>query len=811
MNSLLQDVRYGVRMLFKHPMFTLVAVFTLALGIGANTAIFSIINGVILRPLSISEPERLASIWITPKDKRVEGYTSYVELNDWRVQSQSFEDIAAHRFTGYVLTGDGTPERLQGMRVTSNFFSLLRVKPFLGRDFLKEEEKVGSERVAIISYDLWQSRFGSDESLINRQINLHGLPHTVVGILPPGFRFELSSGDSSVWTTVAGDSTNLPERRARLFRAIGRLKQGATLEQAQKEMEIIGARLAQNYPETNADTTFYIVSAHEQVVGRDLRKALWLLLGAVGFILLIACTNIANLLLARATTRQKEIAIRTALGAGRWRIARQLLTESILLSLLAGAGGLLLASWGLSVMTTYITGNLPRMNEVGLDTRVLVFTLAVSLLTGVIFSLVPILKASQPNVNEVLKSGTKGAGGGSSIRFWRDSLVVIEVALCLILLVGAGLLIKSFVRLLQVNPGFEANNILTAQISLPRAKYPESEQRVVFIEQALERLKSLPGVESAAFAAAMPFSSSNIGGSFRIDNQPALEAGREPTASFRNVTNDYFQTMKIPLRSGRYFNKEDKRGGVGAVIISETLARLYFQNENPIGKHISQVSANQNEGDPQKWEIVGVVGDVKHSSLLNESRAELYLPYQQNSWTFGNFLIRTTVEPTGLTNAVREQLQAIDKDMPVTRIRLLEDSISDSVAQPRFYALLFGIFGTIGLVLALTGIYGVMSYTVTERTQEIGIRMALGASRFDVVRMVVRQGMTFAFFGVVIGLIGAYFLSQFMEKLLFGVNVIDLSIFVLVPVLLALFALLAYWIPAHRAAGVDPMIALRFE
>lgn len=811
MGNLLQDARYGARMLLKNPLFTLIAVFTLALGIGANAAIFSIINGVILRPLSIAEPERLASVWITPTDKRVEGYTSYLELNDWRAQSQSFEDIVGYRTLGYNLTGDGTPERIQGMRVTSNFFPLLRVKMFRGRDFLKEEEKQGSERVAIISYELWQRRFGSDESLVNRQVNFSGVSHTIIGILPPGFKFELNSDNSAIWTTVAGEGQNLPERGARVLMAFGRLKKGATLEQADKEMAVIGARLAQTYLETNADTTAYIVSAHEQVVGRDLRRALYLLLGAVGFILLIACTNIANLLLARATTRQKEIAIRTALGAGRWRIARQLLTESILLALLAGVAGILLAWWGLSALTSYSADLLPRVKEVSIDSRVLGFTLVVSLLTGLIFSLMPILKASKPDVNEVLKSGTKGSGANRSVRVWRDSLVVVEVALCLILLVGAGLLIKSFIKLLQVNPGFEASNVLTAQITLPRAKYVKPDQRVMFVDQALERIKSLPGVESAALAAAMPFSGSNIQSGFLIDEHPAPETGREPVANFRNVTADYFHVLKMPLRSGRFFNEQDKRGGMGAVIINESLARRYFPNENPIGKHLSEFGANQDEGDPKKWEIVGIVGDTKNSSLSGGTNPELFIPYRQNSWPFGNFIIRTNAEPASLTNAVREQIQSIDKDMPVTRIRLLEDSISETVAQPRFYALLFGLFGAIGLVLALTGIYGVMSYAVTERTQEIGIRMALGASRFDVVRMVVRQGMTFALIGVVIGLVGAYFLAQFMEKLLFNVKVSDPTIFAFVSGLLALFALLACWIPARRAAGVDPMIALRYE
>jgi putative ABC transport system permease protein len=811
MQTLWQDLRYGVRSLLKRPGFTLVAVITLGLGIGANTTIFSIINALILSPPRITDPERVVALWKTPKDKRTEGSVSYLDLQDWRTRNQSFEDIAGYKPNGFNLEHGDEVERIQGMRVTTNFFPLVKVPLFRGRNFQVEEEERGSQPVAIISYEFWQSRFGGNEAALSQQIVLNGKPHTIIGILPPNFEFPLWVADAVVWTTVAGEGDNLAERGAQVLLGIGRLNPGVTIEQAQAEMATIAAVLEQEYPQANRNSTVYLVGAHEQIVGKDVRRALWLLLGAVGFILLIACTNTANLLLVRASARHREIAIRAALGARRWRIARQLITESFLLSLLAGGAGLLITVWGLSAIKFYGADQLPRLDEVRISARILLFTLAISVLTGLLFSLVPTLKASRPDVNQVLKSGTRAATSGRGLRLWRDSLVVSEVALSLILLVGAGLMIRSFAQLVNVPPGFDPQNVLTGRISLTKAIYERPEERVLYINQTLERLGALPGVESAAFVAPMPFGGGNVGSSFRIQGRPTPEAGSEPSAGNRSVTPEYFDSIKIPLIKGRHFNQQDRRGGVGAAIINQTLAQRYFPNEDPIGRRISNIGANQNDGDPEQWEIVGVVGDVHHSSLTKAATPELYLPYQQNSWTWGNFLIRTTVEPSTLTESFREQVRAGDKSVPLTNVRALTEAISDTVAQPRFYTFLFGIFAAIGLLLTVTGVYGLISYTVAQRTQEIGIRMALGANRQSVVRMVLKQGIVLAITGVAIGIAISFALARVIVTLLFDVKPTDLATFSIATLVLLGAAILASYVPARRATKVDPLIALRYE
>ncbi|HEY8184858.1 MAG TPA: ABC transporter permease, partial [Pyrinomonadaceae bacterium] len=744
METLLKDIRYGIRSLLKRPGFTLVAIITLSLGIGANTTIFSIINTLILSPPQIKDPDRVVAVWNTPRDKRSEGYISYPDLQDWRTRNQSFEDIAGYKPNGFTLIDHGEAEHVQGMRVTANFFPLMRVGLLRGRNFQFEEEKSTSQGVAIISYEFWQQRLAGSEAALNQQISLDSKPHTIIGILPPRFEFPLSVKDAVVWTTVAGEAGNLTERGAHVLAGVGRLKQNVSIEQAQAEMTTLAANLEEAYPSSNRNSTIYLVNSEEQIVGKDVRGALWLLLGAVGFILLIACTNMANLLLVRASARHKEIALRAALGAGRWRIARHLITESILLSLLSGATGLLFTIWGLGAIKYYAADQLPRLDEVQINLRVLLFTLAVSVLTGLLFSLVPTLKASRPDVNEVLKAGTKAATSSRALRLWRDSLVVSEIALSLVLLVGAGLMIRSFAQLLSVPPGFDPKNVLTGQVSLTSDVYEKPDECVRYVNQTLERLKALPGVEGAAFVAPMPFSGGNVGSDFRIEGRPLPEAGGEPTANNRSVTPQYFQAMKIALIKGRFFSEQERGEGIGAAIVNQTLVQRYFPGEDPIGKHISHIGANQNEGDPEEWEIVGVVGDVHHSSLTRAASPEIYLPYQQNSWNWGNFLVRTTVEPTALTQTFREQIRAVDKRVTLTGVRALTEAISETVAQERFYTLLFTVFGAIGLLLTVTGVYGLISYTVAQRTQEIGIRMALGASRQNVVRMVLKQGVALA-------------------------------------------------------------------
>ncbi len=811
MNTLWQDLRYGARMLLRQPGFTLVAVLTLALGIGANTVIFSVINALILNPPHFNEPERVTTIWRTPKDKRLEGYISYLELQDWRARHQGFEMIAAYKPNAFTVLNDGQADRISGMRVTANFLSLLNVNVLRGRDFQVEEEKRGAAPVAILSYQTWQTRFGGNDAAVGQQLTLNGRAFTIVGILPPNFEFPLIPKQSEILTTIAGEGGNLEQRGALVLKALGRLKPGVSQAQAQTEFAAIAMNLEQQHPQYNKDATIFLRPVSEQIVGRDVRRALWVLLGAVAFILLIACTNVTNLLLVRASAREKELALRAALGAGTWRIARQLLSESIVLATLAGGVGVLIAAWGQSAIRYFGEDQLPRLNEVQISGQVLLFTLAVSVLTAVLFSLLPIFKAARPDINEVLKAGAKGATSGSGLRLWRDSLVVAEVALGLVLLAGAGLMIRSFGRLVSISPGFDAENVLTGQINLSGQAYEKTEARVQYLNETLARLKALPGVESAAFAAPMPFSGGNVGSDFRIEGRPQPEPGQEPDANNRSVTPEYFQAMRIPLLKGRHFTEQDQRGGIGAAIINEALASRYFPNEDPIGKYITHIGANQNEGDPERWQIVGVVGNVRHSSLTRPANPEIYLPFQQNSWSWGNLFIRTKNDPAALARGFSEAIRSADRTVLLTGVRPLSDAITNTIAQTRFYTFLFALFGAVGLILTLTGIYSVISYTVAQRTQEIGIRMALGAQTGDVLQLVIRQGMTLALIGVVAGLASAFGLTRLMETLLYGVKATDPLTFTAIALILMAVALLACWIPARRAALIDPLSALRSE
>jgi putative ABC transport system permease protein len=810
-DTLWKDIRYGVRGLLKQPAFTIVAVLTLSLGIGANTAIFSVVNTLVLNPPLFQEPDNIVAVWKTPTDEQIEGFVSFPDLQDWRTRTHSFEELAAYKPHGFNVTSNDEVERLPGLRVTANFLPLMKFNPIRGRNFFEEEERRGSALVAILSYELWQSKFGGSEAALQQQIVLDGKPHAIVGILPSNFTFPFSTKGEQVLTTVIGEGSNLPERGAQVFRIIGRVKPEIGLEAAQTELGTVAANLAQEYPATNRNTTAFLVGAHQQIVGPDVRWALWLLLGAVVFILLIACTNTANLLLVRITARQREIAVRAALGAGRWRLVRQMFTESLLLSLISAIAGLLIAMWGLGAIRYYAADQLPRIAEVQIDGRVLLFTLVVSVITGLLFSLVPTLKASQADVNEVLKSGSKAATSSRTLRLWRDSLVVLEVSLSLILLVGAGLMIKSFSQLVNVPPGFDAHNVLTGQISLTRAIYNNPEESLRYVDQTLERLRSLPGVENAAFAGPMPFSGGNVGSDFRIEGRPKPDEGDEPFANNRSVSNDYFRSMRIPLLKGRFFNEQDKRNGPGVAIVNQTFVQLYFPNEEPLGKRLSNIGANQNEGDPAQWEIVGVVGDVHHNSLTKAANPELYLPHQQNSWGWGNFFIRTTTAPESLAGSFRNEIKAIDKTVPLTDVRPLTQAISLTVNEPRFYTFLFGLFGLIGLVLTVTGVYGLVSYTVSQRTQEIGIRLALGATRQNVMRMVIKQGIALALIGIVIGVAVSLTLTRLIVTLLFEVKPTDPGIFTFSSLVLLAAALLACFVPARRATRVDPIDALRYE
>jgi putative ABC transport system permease protein len=810
MRGFWQDLRQALRAMKKQPGFTLIAAITLALGIGANTAIFSVINALILNPPHFVEAERVVALWKTAKDKRVKGPASYLDLQEWRVQSQNFEAIAGYKPNGFTLLAEQA-ERIQGMRVTANFLSLLKVKPMLGRDFQPEEEKRGAKDVVIISNQFWRERLGGDESAIGKELNLDGKPFTVIGVLPPDFEFPLARRSTELLTTVAGEERNLDERGAQVFVPLGRLKQGVTFTQAQAELNNIAGNLEQQYPQYWRNTTAYLVPVSEEIVGSEIQRGLWVLLGAVIFLLLIACTNVSNLLLVKASLRQRELALRMALGAGTWRILRQWLTESLLLALLAAGMGGLLAAWGLKVIKYYGAGQLPRLDEVQIDLRVLTFTVVVSIVTALVFSLLPALKASRPDINEVLKAGAKTATSSGSSQFWRDSLVVAEVALGLVLLIGAGLMMRSFASLTNVHPGFDPNNVLTARITLSGPAYEDTQARKRYVSQTLERLKALPGVESAALVAPMPFSGAEIGGDFRLEGHAPPEPGHEPAANVRNVTSEYFQTIRIPLLKGRYFSDQDQRSDVGAAIVNETFVKRYFEHEDPIGQRIKELGVNQNEGDPKQYEIVGVVGDVHHNSLIRPAVPELYLSHQQNSWAWGNFLVRTTNDPPALTRSFTDAIRASDKTVPVTRVAPLTDAISETISQPRFYALLFGLFAATGLLLTVTGIYSVISYTVSHHTREIGIRMALGAQGRDVLKLIVAKGMVLTLIGIGIGLLGALGITRVMRTLLFGISTTDWVTFTAVAMLLTVVSLLATLIPALRAIKVDPLVALRYE
>ena len=811
MSNFWQDLRLALRGMWKHTGFTVIAVITLALGIGSNTAIFSVINALILNSSNFVEPDRVVALWRTSKEKAQKNSVSYIDVQDLRAHSRSFESIAAYKMNGFTLVDQEQAERVQGMRVTANFLAVLKVHPMLGRDFQVEEEKPNSADVVIISHQFWKNHLAGDLNAVGKQVSLDGKPFTVIGVLPSDFEFPLARQSTEVLTTVAAEGTNLPERGAGVFLGVGRLLPGLTTAQAQADLTNVAANLEREYPQHWLNTVVSVVPVDEEIVGPEMRRGLWVLLGAVVFLLLIACTNVSNLLLVRATARQREVALRLALGAGRWRIVRQWLTESLLLSLLSAGAGMLLAFWVLKVIKYYGAEQMPRIREVRVDVAVLIFTVAVSVLVVPLFSLLPVLRASRPDINEVLKAGAKTATSSAASQFWRDSLVIAEVALGLVLLIGAGLMIRSFGSLMNVHPGFDPNNVLTGRITLSAPAYDDSEARRRYVNQTLDRLQSLPGVESAAFVAPMPFSGTELGGDFKIDGRPVPELGREPVANVRNVTPQYFQTIRIPLLKGRYFNEQDQRGSVGSAIINDTLVKRYFPDEDPLGKRIKEPYVNQNDGDPKQYEIVGVVGDVHHNSLIRATTPEIYLPEKQNSWRWGNFIARTTSDPGNLSRAFTDAIRATDKNVPVTRVRLLTEAISDTVSQSRFYTLLFALFGVTGLLLTVTGIYSVISYTVSHHTREIGIRMALGAQAVDVLKLIVGKGFVLTLIGTGIGLLGAFGLTRVMQTLLFGVSATDWVTFAGVAILLIFVGLLAAAIPARRATRVDPLVALRYE
>ena len=807
METLRKDIAYGARTLIKSPGFTAAAILALTLGIGANTAIFSVVNSVLLRPLPYSDPGRLMQLWEEkPSKGRNEIPASYPNFADWRDQNQVFEHVVAYADWTFNLTGTGEPERIRSAIVSSAFFSTLGIKPLRGRVFLSGEDERGKDLVAVISESLWQRRFDSDPNIVGRSINLDDKSFTVVGVIARGIQAPLQSDQIELWAPVSHGFA-LTNRFGHYLNVIARLKPDVTTQQAQTEMKTIASRLQQQYPESNKELGVRVVPLSEQIVGNS-RTSLLVMLGAVVFVLLIGAANVANMLLARAAARQKEMAIRTALGAGRWRIVRQLLTESMLLSLVSGILGFLVALWGIDLLVALSPTDLPRVKEVTIDLRVLGFTFAVSVLTGILFGLLPALQASRPNLNERLKAGGRSATSGVVRQRLRGVLVVAEIALSLVLLVGAGLLIRSFLRLQAVNPGFNSTNVLTMQLDLSGPNYETGAQVIAFNQQLLERLKRLPDVQFASTRSFVPIASDasfaylqfNVKGRQR-------DVSEAPVAFYNAVSPDYFQTMMIPQLKGRGFSDRDLRGSENVAIVNATLARRYF-GEDAIGQRIS-LEDNPKEED---WiTIVGVVGDTKPRELHSEPVAELYMPYAQQPEPGMSLMIRYRSSSTGVAAAVRNEVLALDKNQPVYSIRTLDSVLSESVAGPRFRTMLLGVFACVALILAGVGIYGVIAYAVSQRTQEIGIRMALGARATDVLKLVLKHGMKLILIGVAVGLAGAFALTRLLTTLLFGVTPTDAATFATVSVGLIVVALFACFIPARRATKVDPLVALRYE
>jgi putative ABC transport system permease protein len=812
-DNLIQDIRYGVRMLLKSPSVSIVATIALALGIGANTAIFSVVNAVLLRPLPFPNSEALTSIYKGSKDGRVlRGSFTYPDFFDLRTQNNVFERVSCYHDGDYILTQRGEPSRLTGVVATADLFPLLGVSPMLGRGFVPEEDKPSSSRVVVLSYSTFEKYFGADPGILNQTITLAGKPFTVVGVMPHGFQFPVQNDPIDLWTTIAGDATGkepvTEQRGAHFLRVIGRLKQGITEEQALADVDTIAKRLEQQYPDTNSRRGFFVEQTLRSMV-TDIRPALLILLGAVSFVLLIACANVANLLLARAMSRYKEMAIRSALGASRWRVVRQLLIESVLLSLVGGAIGLLLAVWWSDLLIALGRQNIPRAVQVGLDWRVLLYTLLVSIGTGVLFGLAPAFHSSKTGLSESLKEGGRSGSSGAARNRLRASLVVTEVAVAVVLLVGAGLLIKSLWLLHTVNPGLDPKNILTFNIALPEVKYP-SEQQSRFFQDLRTRLQGIPGVQSASSVNPLPLSGDRFMISFEIDGRPVAPKD-QPAADFFAADPGYFKTMGIPLRKGRDFDERDQHKSPQVIIVSETFARLHFPNEDVIGKRVKPGMGTFEDEDTPWREIVGVVGDVKNRTLSTAPQAVYYVPQTQVPFNQMVMVVKTTGDPNGLVKSATQEVGAMDGDLPVFGVKTMEGYISQSVSTPRFNTTLLSIFAAVALVLTVVGLYGVMSYAVAQRTNEIGIRLALGAQTKDVLSLIIKQGLQLILLGLAIGLLGAVALMKIISGLLFGVTTKDPFTFVAVAVVLTFIALLACYVPARRATRVDPLEALRYE
>jgi len=815
MGNFWQDVRYGFRTLSKSPLFTLVALTALALGIGANTAIFSVVNAVLLRDLPYRDSGQVMIVW--EQNRAREGRNNVASLAnflDWQQQANSFQEMSAFYDAAFNLTGEGNPEEIPAQVTGGNLLTMLGTEAALGRVYTKEEAEPGRNDVVVISHGLWQRRFGGAADIVGKKISLNGQNVTVLGVMPQGFKWFMKEGSrtgkaAELWspTNFASILNGPTQGRGRFITVAGRLKPGVTPEQAQAEMTTIAARLEQQHPRFNTNMGVKVVPVREQLAG-DIKTALYVLLGAVGFVLLIACANVANLMLARAASRQSEFSIRTALGAGRGRMVRQLLTESVLLSILGGALGLIIALWGVDALVALSPPNLLGTEKIGLSLPVLAFTFLISLLTGVVFGLAPALEATRMNLNESLKETGKSNMSSRRSRRLSSAFVVAQVALALVLLIGSTLMIKSFLRLQAVDPGFKTENLLTLRVTVPESKYPEDAQVVAFHRQALERLKSLPDVRSVGAVSALPFGG-NLGArtSFWIEGRPAPPPGQELSTDVRVTDENYFQTIGIPVLSGRGFTEQEAKEDRRTIIINESMARQHFPGQNPLGQYLRV----QMMPDPQPMEIVGVVADAKYKTLEGPPHPMVYWAHPQLVYNEMTYVMRTNGDPMNLAAAARREIQAIDKDQPIADVRTMKSWIDELTARSRFGTLLLGIFAGLALVLAAIGIYGVMSYSVTQRTHELGIRIALGAQTRDVLKLILGRGFALTLAGIGLGLIAAFALTRVMSSLLFGVSATDPATFGGLSLLLTAVALAACYIPTRRAMKVDPMVALRNE
>ena len=811
MDTLLKDIRFGVRSLLKHPGFTALVIVTLALGIGASTAIFSVVNTVLLRRLPYRQSERIVTIQeVDQHGKR--GQVTPANFLDWRAQNTVFEQLAAILTRPANLASEDRAERIDLAMTSANFFAVFGAEAQRGRLFIPTDEQAGHARVVVVSHNLWQRRFGADPELVGKSITLDGQSYSVVGIAPAGFQYP---DKTEVWVPPFRLAPALNERmdptQVRGFgmlSAVALLKPGVSLQQAASEMETITARLRQQYPDTNNRRFDRVVSLHKDLVG-ETGTMLLLLLGAVGFVLLIACANVANLLLAGAASRQKEMAIRTALGASRWRVMQQLFTESTILALAGGALGLFLALWGVALMTKLLPQDFPRLAEINMDWRVLGFTLGASVLTGILFGLAPALQISRSDVQESLKESGRGASSAKRHNRLRNLLIVTEVALSVVLLVGAGLLFRSFLQLQSINAGFTPQQVLTVRLTPSGPHYARDADYMNFYSQVMQRISVLPGVQAVGAINTLPLGKGPTAG-IRIEGGPLLTPDKWPSTNYRGVSSDYFRAMNIPVVQGRAFTERDTANAPLVMIVNQALARRDFPNVNPIGKRIS-LGGKDPKGQPLWWEIVGVTADVRNLELREEASPEFYTSALQDTWTGMSVVVRTAVEPASLTPEVRRIVAEVDKSTPVSEVKTMETIVSEAVTQPRFNLFLLGLFGGIALLLSAAGIYGVTAYAVTQRTHEFGIRMALGAQVGDVLKMILGQGMRLITVGIGIGLLASFALTRLLKTLVFGVSVTDPLTFVAITLVLMFVALLACYVPARRATKVDPLIALRYE